>query len=51
MLYIASLSEPVDAFFEGAMVMAEDMKIRNNRLSLLRNIADLFELFADFSKI
>lgn len=51
LLYIASLSDPVDVFFEGVMVMAEDVKIRNNRLSLLKHIADLFGLFADFSKI
>jgi len=47
----AALREPVDAFFEGVMVMAEDEKLRNNRLSLLRSIAGLFWLFADFSKI
>ena len=51
LLYIASLSDSVDVFFEGVMVMAEDVKIRNNRLSLLKHIADLFGLFADFSKI
>jgi len=51
LLYIASLSDPVDVFFEGVMVMAEDVKIRNNRLSLLKHIADLFGLFADFSKV
>jgi glycyl-tRNA synthetase beta subunit len=31
--------------------MAEDKKIRENRLSLLINIADMFGMFADFSKI
>ncbi|MBW2569252.1 MAG: glycine--tRNA ligase subunit beta [Deltaproteobacteria bacterium] len=51
MLYIASLRDPVDAFFDGVMVMAEDVRIRNNRLALLKHIADLFGLFADFSKI
>jgi glycyl-tRNA synthetase beta chain len=48
---IASLRDSVDAFFDGVMVMAEDKKIRNNRLALLGLIADLFGLFADFSKI
>ncbi len=48
---IASLRGPVDAFFDGVMVMAEDKKIRNNRLALLGKISNLFELFADFSKI
>lgn len=51
MLYIASLRNSVDAFFDGVLVMAEDVRIRNNRLALLKHIADLFGLFADFSKI
>jgi glycyl-tRNA synthetase beta chain len=33
------------------MVMSKDKKIRNNRLSLLAQIADLFGTIADFSKI
>ncbi|RLB84230.1 MAG: glycine--tRNA ligase subunit beta [Deltaproteobacteria bacterium] len=48
---IASLRGPVDAFFDGVLVMAKETKIRNNRLSLLKHIADLFENIADFSKI
>ena len=41
----------VDAFFDSVLVMAKEKKIRNNRLSLLNHIADLFETIADFSKI
>ncbi len=48
---IASLRDAVDAFFDGVLVMAKDVKTRNNRLALLKQIADLFEIFADFSKI
>ena len=48
---IARLRDPVDAFFDGVMVMSKEKKIRNNRLSLLAQIADLFETIADFSKI
>lgn len=48
---IASLRDTVDAFFDGVLVMSKDKKIRNNRLSLLARIADLFETIADFSKI
>ncbi|MEA3416230.1 MAG: glycine--tRNA ligase subunit beta [Thermodesulfobacteriota bacterium] len=48
---IASLRDSVDAFFDGALVMAKDSNIRNNRLSLLTQIEKLFRLFADFSKI
>ncbi len=48
---IASLRDTVDVFFDGVLVMAKEKKIRNNRLSLLSHIADLFETIADFSKI
>jgi glycyl-tRNA synthetase beta chain len=48
---IASLRDSVDVFFDGVLVMAEDSSIRNNRLSLLKQIEKLFGLFADFSKI
>ncbi|MFH1102985.1 MAG: glycine--tRNA ligase subunit beta [Pseudomonadota bacterium] len=51
LLKIASLRKPVDAFFDGVLVMAEDENIRKNRLSLLARIASLFERFADFGKI
>ncbi len=48
---MATLRKPVDAFFEEVMVMADDEKIRFNRLSLLKEISDLFYRIADFSKI
>lgn len=48
---IASLRNPVDAFFDGVMVMAEDIQVRNNRLALLGVIAALFGNLADFSKL
>jgi len=48
---IASLRDAVDAFFEGVMVMADDMAVRRNRLALLGLIANLFSRFADFSKL
>jgi len=31
--------------------MTDNVKVRNNRLALLRKIADMFGMFADFSKI
>ena len=43
--------EPVDKFFDDVFVMVEDEKIRNNRLSLLKMINDIFIKFADFSYI
>ena len=48
---IASLRDTVDAFFDGVMVMAQDEKVRQNRLALLSGVAALFETIADFSKI
>ncbi len=48
---IASLREAVDAFFEGVMVMTDDIAIRQNRLALLGLIAALFGGFADFSRL
>jgi len=48
---IASLRDPVDAFFEGVMVMADDVKVRHNRLAMLNMIAALFGKLADFSKL
>ncbi len=48
---ITPLRDYVDAFFDGVMVMAEDEKVRNNRLALLTAIAGLFKGIADFTKI
>jgi len=48
---IASLRDAVDDFFNSVLVMAKQSKIRNNRLALLKHIADLFDTIADFSKI
>ncbi|MBU4151284.1 MAG: glycine--tRNA ligase subunit beta [Proteobacteria bacterium] len=48
---ILKMKEPVDLFFEKVMVMAEDMAVRNNRLSLLAAIAALFLQIGDFSKL
>lgn len=48
---ISGLKEPITAFFEAVMVMAEDESIRNNRLALLAVIAADIKQFADFSKL
>ncbi|HEY5975720.1 MAG TPA: glycine--tRNA ligase subunit beta [Geobacteraceae bacterium] len=48
---IATLRPPVDAFFERVMVMAEDERVKTNRLALLTSIARLFGGIADFAKI
>lgn len=48
---VATLRIPVDNFFDKTMVMAEDERIRTNRLALLTEIAGLFRIIADFSRI
>ncbi len=48
---LVSLRKPVDDFFDKVMVMAEDRKLRDNRLALLNRIVELFCKIADFSKI
>ena len=48
---IATLKPAVDLFFEKVMVMAEDERVRRNRLALLTGIARLFGSLADFSRL
>ena len=45
------INEPVTSFFDNVLVMAEDLLIRENRLSLLSKIKEFLSYFADFSKI
>ena len=51
LLAVSTLKGPVDGFFDGVMVLVEDEGLKQNRLALLGEIADLFAIFADFSKI
>ncbi len=48
---IFNLSPSIDKFFDGVLVMAEDRKIRRNRLALLQSIQSLFFKIADYSQI
>jgi glycyl-tRNA synthetase beta chain len=43
---LAALRLPVDAFFDGVMVMDERADVRGNRLALLRRLADRFAAVA-----
>ena len=49
--YVAELRQPVDSFFEDVMVMVENEQVRDNRLALLKQIADLAGRIADLNKI
>jgi glycyl-tRNA synthetase beta chain len=48
---LAQLHEPINAFFDGVMVMAEDSRVRANRLALLRQIHGMFLRVADIACI
>lgn len=48
---LAEFYQPVSLLFEKVKVVADDPQTRENRLSLLQEVWDLFEELADFSKI
>ena len=48
---LAGLRGPVDRFFDEVMVMADDDALKNNRLSLLRELRALFLDVADISRL
>lgn len=48
---LVRLKPAIDAFFAAVMVNAEDPSVRSNRLSLLQEVDDFFNSFADFSQI
>jgi glycyl-tRNA synthetase beta chain len=46
---LAELRQPIDAFFENVMVMADDESVKRNRLTLLSRLRGLFLCCADIS--
>jgi len=48
---LSSLRGPVDRFFDDVLVMAEDPRLRANRLGLLSQALSLFYRIADISKL
>ncbi len=46
---LATLREPVDAFFEAVMINAEDAGVRKNRYAMLARLRGLFINIADIS--
>lgn len=48
---LAKLADPIHAFFDNTMVMAEDEKIRNNRLALVNHIGLLILSYANLKLI
>jgi len=51
LMTLAPLKTPVDAFFDGVMVMADDPKLRENRLALLSDLQRLMNRVADISRL
>jgi glycyl-tRNA synthetase beta chain len=51
LLALAGLREPVDAFFNDVMVMAEDLAVRANRIALLQALHSLMNRVADLSRL
>lgn len=49
--HLETLVQPIHDFFEKVMVMDKNAKIRNNRLALLRQTADLLLILCDFRKL
>jgi len=47
----ASLKPAIQAYFDSVMVMAQDEKVRDNRLATLKGIAGDIAQIADFSKL
>jgi glycyl-tRNA synthetase beta chain len=48
---LSTLRGAVDRFFDEVLVMAEDQKLRANRLALLKRLQSLFSRVADLSQI
>jgi glycyl-tRNA synthetase beta chain len=48
---LAALRSPVDAFFDGVMVNAEDPALKANRLGLLKSLHEAMNRVADLSRL
>ena len=48
---LGGLKDSIDTLFDSVMIMDNDEALRNNRLSLLRSIADQFRHVADFTML
>ena len=48
---ISNLHTPLNNFFDNVMVNVDDVKIKSNRLSILKKVSDTLKIYADFSQI
>jgi glycyl-tRNA synthetase beta chain len=49
--HLARLRQPVDNYFDKVMVMADDTKVRNNRIAMLNQLHSMFLKVADISRL
>ncbi len=49
--YLFMLKPYIDRFFDNVFVMVKNIEVRKNRLALLESVKELFDRYADFSKI
>jgi glycyl-tRNA synthetase beta chain len=45
------MTEPINAFFEAVMVMADDPAVRGNRLKLVADVATMLRGVGDFEQL
>jgi glycyl-tRNA synthetase beta chain len=48
---LAALTHVINDYFDNTMVMANDVRIKENRLSQMRSLADIIERFASLNEI
>jgi glycyl-tRNA synthetase beta chain len=51
LMTLAALRAPVDAFFDGVMVNADDPALKANRLGLLKSLHEAMNRVADLSRL
>jgi glycyl-tRNA synthetase beta chain len=48
---LAGLRAPIDSFFDGVLIMDDDLALREMRLRLLNSFVDVFANVADIGKM
>ena len=48
---VAKLQAPLAKLFDTVKILADDVKLRDNRIALLQKVFSLFQELLDFSKI
>lgn len=48
---LKTLTDPINAYLDKVMVMVDDEAVKENRISTLKTVLDLFQAWGDFSKL